>query len=118
MISGSKLAVKRLKYRELTGVKVPRIAWSGSRSRVIISSTTQLYWLRILEGDANCIAIDGIVKVRYIGYGKDFDEWRKQEDNANLEYDDSSAEKCHHFCVSLSCQQFQSSTCTRNLQLE
>ena len=82
-----------------------------------ISSAPKLYCLRII-GDANGIVIDGVVKVRYIRYGKDFDERRKQEDNVNLECDDSSAEKTPPFCASLSCQQFQSSACTRNSRLE
>ena len=64
------------------------------------------------------IVIDGVVKVRYIRYGKDFDEHRKQEDNVNLECDDSSVEKTPPFCASLSCQQFRSSDCTRNSRLE
>ena len=79
-----------------------------------ILSTPKLY-CRILEGDVNGVVIYGVVKVRYIGYGKDFNECRKQE---NLECDDSSAEITPPFCTSLSCQQFQSSACTRNLRLE
>ena len=63
-----------------------------------ISSTPNLYRLRILEEDANGIVIDGIVKVRYIRYGKDFDERRKQENNVNLECNDSSAENAAILC--------------------
>ena len=62
-----------------------------------ILSTTELYRLRILEGDVDGIVIDGVVKVRYIRYGKDFDERKKQEDNVNFECEDSSAEKRRHF---------------------
>ena len=63
--------------------------WSGSRNRMTTSSTSsELYRLRILERDEE----NGSVKVRYIGYGEDFDEWRKEEDIVNLEEDDSSAD--------------------------
>ena len=46
------------------------------------------------------------MKVRYIGYGKDFDERRKQ-DNVNLECDDSSAEKRRHFVPALVANSFK-----------
>ena len=89
MFSRPKRAVKRPNYRELADVKVPRIACSGSRNRMTTSSTSsELYRLRILERDEE----NGSVKVRYIGYGEDFDEWRKEEDIVNLEEDDSSAD--------------------------
>ena len=90
MSSRPKRAVKRPNYRELADIKVPRIARNGSRNRMTTSSASseRLYHLRILERDE----VNGSVKVRYIGYGEDSDEWRKEEDIVNLEEDDSSAE--------------------------
>ena len=71
-------------YRELADIKIPRKSSVVSRitksTKVVPPSTDNLYRLNIIEKDDE----NGCVKVRYIGYGQEFDEWRLTEDIMEL----------------------------------
>ena len=79
-------------YRELTDIKIPRKSSVVSRitksTKVVPPSTDNLYRLNIIEKDDE----NGCVKVRYIGYGQEFDEWRLTEDIMELRESSSTDE--------------------------
>ena len=73
--------VTRPDYRQLSDVKVPRNARRSSKSyKASSSNDTKLYRLRVLEEDEN-----GRVKVGYIGFTDEYDEWRRLEDIVTVE---------------------------------
>ena len=68
----------RRNYRELADVKIPRESSVLSKTVTVksrkvgpsTSSDSQLYRLNVIERDDD----NGRVKVRYIGYGEEYDE--------------------------------------------
>lgn len=62
---------------------------SAKSSQESSSFTNELYRLKIIDSDEN----SGRVKVRYIGYGEDYDEWRLLEDIIELGNDSSSGDE-------------------------
>ena len=97
-----KRLVTRLDYRRLSDVKVPRNARRSSKSHKTSSSTdTKLYRLRVLEEDEE----NGCVKVGYIGFSDEYDEWRRLEDIVTVEEEeeeednDSLAPSRLKFCL-------------------
>ena len=84
----------RQNYRELADVKIPRkspVLSKTVKSRKVgpsTSSDSQLYRLKVIEkDDAN-----GHVKVRYMGYGEEYDEWKLLEDIIELSESSSTDE--------------------------
>ena len=80
----------RVSYRELADVKLPR----RSREQKLSSKPStadKLYRLRVLEEDNE----GERVKVRYIGYGSEHDEWREKGDIVVLDDADSC---CNEEC--------------------
>jgi len=91
MSARPKRSVNRQDYRQLADVKLPIVR--KGRGRVEESSLTsdKLYRLQILEEDQE----NGRVKVGYVGYGDEFDEWRRVEEVVSIdddEEDDNSAQ--------------------------
>ena len=66
-------------------MKVPKRVRISTRSS--ISTSGKLYRLRVLEEDE----ANDHVKVRYIGYGSDCDEWRSRNDIVQLNDEESSS---------------------------
>ena len=87
-------------YRELADIKIPRKSSVVSRitksTKVVPPSTDNLYRLNIIEKDDE----NGHVKVRYIGYGQEFDEWRLTEDIMELS-ESSSTDKASSVTATL-----------------
>ena len=79
-------------YRELAGVEVPKESFIVSKSiktKVNVSTSSErLYRLEVIEKDDE----NGRVKVRYIGYGEEYDEWKLAEDIVDLSESSSSDE--------------------------
>ena len=90
-----KRSVGRRNYRELADVKVPRRTSCAKINGDISSKSSTLYRLKILERD------DRRVKVRYIGYSKKYDEWRKADDVIDLSESDNSDEETESGAKSL-----------------
>lgn len=81
-----KRSVSRPNYCELADVKVPRRTPSTKVNMATSSESSTLYRLKILECDDR----NQRVKVRYVGYGRKYDEWRKADDIVDLNESDSS----------------------------
>ena len=91
-----KRSVPKRDYKKMTSITIPR-----TKSRRTATSSTnqdaqssskrdnQLYRLKILEEDPS----RGMVKVRYVGYGNECDEWRAMDDIVDLTEDDSNVEQ-------------------------
>lgn len=75
-------------YRLLSDVKVPRIARRSSKASS--STDTKLYRLRVLEEDEK----NGRVKVGYIGFSDEYDEWRRLEDIVTVEEEEEEDNDC------------------------
>lgn len=82
MAERPKRSAARPDYRKLSDVKVPRNTRRTNKSYKASSSTdTTLYRLRVLEEDEE----NGRVKVGYIGFSDEYDEWRRSEDIVTIE---------------------------------
>lgn len=87
-------SVPKKNYRELADVKVPKRSRLSHPSSTSISgerndsSSDKLYRLSIVDRDSE----NGRVKVRYIGYGAEYDEWRFLNDIIELNDSSSSDE--------------------------
>ena len=86
MATRPKRSVSRPNYSELADVRVPRTR-SAKVNKAVDSST--IYRLNILERDEE----NGRVKVRYIGYGRKYDEWRKTDDIIDLNEEDCNSDE-------------------------
>lgn len=62
--------LERKNYKEIANIQLPRARRVTGNPR----TADELYPIEVVEDDYN-----GRVKVHYIGYGEEFDEW-KQED--------------------------------------
>ena len=88
MAARPKRSVPRQDYRELADVKVPKRSHSSKPSSSTLPDASILYQLRVLECD------EDQVKVRYIGYGSKYDEWRRlEEDIVDLEDNDDGSDE-------------------------
>ena len=76
-------SVLKRDYREFADVKVPKRT-KVSKTREIESPDDKLYRLQVVEKDA----VNELVKVRYIGYDSNYDEWRPASDIIDLTEDD------------------------------
>ena len=76
-----KQSISRPYYGELCDVRLPR----ECKHQVNVQrSDSTIYRLSTLEEDES----RGLVKISYIGYGSEWDEWRRRED---IELDDEDA---------------------------
>lgn len=94
--SRPKRSLPRQDYKKLAGVTIPRDRsgrkfHSATQDATSLSqSNDQLYHLQVIEEDP----INELVKVSYVGYGSEFDEWRSVDDIVTLtEEDESSSEE-------------------------
>ena len=74
MSARPKRSISKLNYRELADVKLPkrrRISNSKTPSASSSSDSSVLYRVKVLESDGDR------VKVSYIGYDSNYDEWRR-----------------------------------------
>lgn len=84
MSGRQKRSISRPNYCELADVKVPRRTRS-TKIKADSSESSTLYRLKILERDDE----NKRVKVRYIGYSRKYDEWRKADDIVEVNESDS-----------------------------
>lgn len=101
-------AIPRPDYVTLAScnIKLPRRTkhhkpWMDSHGIQNSEEENKLYRLKVLEEDLN----NNLVKVRYIGYSSEYDEWRLRDEIVDLS-DDSSENDCtdfpasiQHFCL-------------------
>ena len=90
-------SITRCDYRSLADVSLPRHGSSSARTnrgRNEDADADTLYRLTILEEDLE----KALVKVRYVGYGSEYDEWRSKEDIVDLhkEESDPSSDESHN----------------------
>ena len=83
-----KLRYNKSNYKELSSVKLPR----GTKRSQRTMAEDQLYPVNILEKR------DGQVKVHYVGYDDEYDEWKEEGDLEDLNEDSNE----HHLEASLS----------------
>ena len=85
------MTIPRIKSRRTATSSTNQDAQFEAQSSSKLSSKcdNQLYCLKILEEDP----LRGMVKVRYVGYGNECDEWRAMDDIVNLTEDDSNIEQ-------------------------
>ena len=69
-------SLSRVDYSIIADVKVPRRARVSKKVKQSSKQASKLYRLKILEEDR----VNGLVKVGYVGYGSEYDEWRPQSD--------------------------------------
>ena len=79
----SKRSVGKVDYKDLADIKLPKRNWVTCR-RKASSDQSVLYRLKILECN------EDRVKVRYIGYGSKYDEWRSSDEIVDLEEGDNN----------------------------
>ena len=95
MAGRPKRSVFRPSYAELADVKVPRRQKKPKSRSPNIEGDEQaegeLYRLDILEQDVQ----HGLVKVRYIEYGPEYDEWRLTNEIVELRDDECSSDDVH-----------------------
>ena len=77
----------RLDYCSLADVKVPKRICVSTRSRGDVNSTAGKLYRVLEEDEANA----DHVKVRYIGYSSECDEWRSRKDIVHLNDEESSS---------------------------
>lgn len=95
-------SVKRIDYRVLADVRVPkRVKSNHPASRQPTESSEKLYRLEVLESDAT----NKLVKVRYIGYDSSYDEWRPATDIIDLT-EDTISDSSHLTVAAGSCESF------------
>ena len=94
--SRPKRSVPKRDYKRMISITIPqtksrRTATSSTNQDAQLSSKhdNQLYHLKILEEDPS----HGTVKVRYVGYRNECDEWRAMDDIVDLNEDDSNVEQ-------------------------
>lgn len=71
-----KRSISRPNYRDLSDVRLPRSSRRLPKRVCVQKKDTKLYRLKSLEQDKS----KGLVKISYIGYGSEWDEWRNSED--------------------------------------
>ena len=86
MSSRPRRSIVRPDYRSLANISVPRPSYCTSRGKENSSDSDKLYRLTVVEDEAN-----GMVKVHYIGYSHEYDEWRSNEDIVELNVEDESS---------------------------
>ena len=79
----------RLDYSILADVKVPRRTRPTRENESKQSQSSKLYRLKILEEDKDN---PDLVKVGYVGYGSEYDEWRSKKDIVSLAGNDDGSE--------------------------
>lgn len=89
MSARPKRSVSRVNYCKLADVKVPRRTRCTKVNGASFSESSTLNRLKILERDDD----NNRVKVRYVGYSRKFDEWRKADDIVDLNESDNSSDE-------------------------
>ena len=82
-----KRSVGKVDYKDLADIKLPKRSRVTCRSKASLSASSDqsvLYRLKILERN------EDRVKVRYIGYGSKYDEWRSSDEIVDLEEGDNN----------------------------
>ena len=86
-----KRSVSKVNYAELADVKVPSVRKQKREGAKITGkpehSLSTLYHLSIVEENRQ----EGLVKVRYVGYGKKYDEWRLESEVVYLSDEEESS---------------------------
>jgi len=102
-----KRSVARVNYAELVNLKIP--AAQQSKNHMGLASSVKedsgcdtLYHLSIVQRKPE----EGLVKVRYVGYGREFDEWRVEGEVINLSEEESDSDEGGYagFRCPISCQ--------------
>ena len=90
MAERPKQTISQPNYAELADLKIPRtqsVKKTSLRTRGVTETVeNELYRLNVLERDIG----RGLAKVRYVGYGAEFDEWRPMDDIIELSDGSSS----------------------------
>ena len=81
----TKRSISRVDYSKLADIKVPSVR-RRKETAAEPEDVEKLYRLKIVDRNPQ----EGIVKVRYIGYGRDYDEWRLEEEVVDLNEESSS----------------------------
>ena len=84
--------VPRVNYAELVDIKIPAVRKRKAedlKTAVEESEGDRLYCLSIVQRNPQ----EGLVKVRYVGYGREFDEWRLEEEVVNLSEEESDSDE-------------------------
>ena len=81
-----KRSVSRVNYGDVADVRLPR-SFRGSRKNTCEREESKLYRLRVLEEDGDS------VKVSYIGYGSQYDEWRPRTEVVLLDGNEDSSDE-------------------------
>ena len=79
-----KRCIDKVNYRELADIKLPKRSRVTS-NKATLSEQSLLYHLKVLERN------EYQAKVRYIGYGSKYDEWRSADDIVDVEENDNSS---------------------------
>ena len=104
MLSRPKHSVSRLDYRQLADFKIPqRNTRIRRKDKIDSSPDSTFYRLRVLEEDKE----NRKVKVRYVGYSDNYDEWREigeimtmnEEESDNLAPFQQSPTSAAKFCL-------------------
>lgn len=83
-------AARLIDYKELSDVKIPKRKRVNSKkveTNIDTTEDTTLFRVNVLETDEN-----GFVKVSYIGYGDEYNEWRPIDDIVDLVRDADNGE--------------------------
>jgi len=87
MSARPKRSVNRQDYRQPADVKLPIVRKSRGRVEESSSTNDKLYRLQILKEDQE----NGRVKVGYVGYSDEFDEWRRVEEVVSIDDEDDNS---------------------------
>ena len=80
-----KRSISKPNYRELSDVQLPKERKQQANvQRKDLGNDRTIYRLNVLEEDES----RGLVKISYIGYGSEWDEWRRREDLIELNEED------------------------------
>ena len=80
-----KRSISKPNYRELSDVQLPKERKQQANvQRKDLGNDRMIYRLNVLEEDES----RGLVKISYIGYGSEWDEWRRHEDLIELNEED------------------------------
>ena len=88
-----KRSVSRVNYAELADIQLPakrrQVVRKGADRREEPGELEPLYRLTVVEQNQE----EGLVKVRYVGYGEECDEWRVQSEILDISEGEGSCSK-------------------------
>jgi len=88
MVEQPKRLVDKVNYRELADIKLPKRSRVAKNSKATSSGNPERTWYRLKILQRN----EDQVKVRYIGYGSKYDEWRSADDIVDIEEERDGSE--------------------------